>query len=92
MKKAENAIKARLKAMGGYISNENQNRQSGSLENSWTVRIPAEKFDIFLEDVEKESVYVDSRNVTVEDVTAKYVDNELRIKSKQKVLNVIWSF
>ena len=78
--------------MGGYISNENQNRQSGSLENSWTVRIPAEKFDIFLEDVEKESVYVDSRNVTVEGVTAEYVDNELRIKSKQKVLNVIWSF
>ena len=85
LKKAENFIKARVKAMGGYISNENQNRQSGNLENSWTVRIPAEKFDTFLGDVEKESIYVDSKNVAAEDVTAEYVDNELRIKSKQKV-------
>jgi hypothetical protein len=85
LKKAESAIKARVKAMGGYISNENQNRQSGNLENSWTVRIPAEKFDTFLGDVEKESIYVDSKNVSAEDVTAEYVDNELRIKSKQKV-------
>ena len=85
LKRAENAIKARVKAMGGYISNENQNRQSGNLENSWTVRIPAEKFDLFLGDVEKESIYVDSKNVAAEDVTAEYVDNELRIKSKQKV-------
>jgi hypothetical protein len=85
LKKAESAIKARVKAMGGYISNENQNRQSGNLENSWTARIPAEKFDTFLGDVEKESIYVDSKNVSAEDVTAEYVDNELRIKSKQKV-------
>jgi hypothetical protein len=85
LKKAESAIKARVKAMGGYISNENQNRESGNLENSWTVRIPADKFDAFLGDVEKESIYVDSKNVSAEDVTAEYVDNELRIKSKQKV-------
>jgi hypothetical protein len=85
LKKAESTIKARVNAMGGYISNENQNRQSGNLENSWTVRIPAEKFDAFLGDVEKESIYVDSKNVSAEDVTAEYVDNELRIKSKQKV-------
>jgi hypothetical protein len=84
-KKAESAIKARVKTMGGYISNENQNRESGNLENSWTVRIPAEKFDTFLGDVEKESIYIDSKNVSAEDVTAEYVDNELRIKSKQKV-------
>jgi Domain of unknown function (DUF4349) len=85
LKKAESAIKARVKAMSGYISNENQNRQSGNLENSWTVRVPADKFDTFLGDVEKESIYVDSKNVSAEDVTAEYVDNELRIKSKQKV-------
>jgi Domain of unknown function (DUF4349) len=85
LKKAEIAIKTRVKAMGGYISNENQNRQSGTLENNWTVRIPAEKFDSFLGDVEKESIYIDSKNVAAEDVTAEYVDNDLRIKSKQKV-------
>jgi Domain of unknown function (DUF4349) len=85
LRKAEMSIKARVQAMGGYISNTNQNRQSGNLENSWTVRIPAEKFENFLGDVEKESVYTDSKNVSAEDVTAEYVDNDLRIKSKQKV-------
>ena len=85
LKKAEISIKARVQAMGGYISNTNQNRQSGNLENSWTIRIPAEKFEAFLGDVEKESIYTDSKNVSAEDVTAEYVDNDLRIKSKQKV-------
>ena len=85
LKKAEISIKARVQAMGGYISNTNQNRQSGNLDNSWTIRIPAEKFETFLGDVEKESVYTDSKNVSAEDVTAEYVDNDLRIKSKQKV-------
>ena len=85
LRKAENAIKTRVKAMGGYIPNENQSRESGNLENTWTVRIPADKFNTFLGDVEKESIYVDSKNVSAEDVTAEYVDNELRIKSKQKV-------
>ena len=85
LKKAESIIKAHVKAIGGYISNENQHRYGGKLENSWTVRIPADKFDTFLGDVEKESIYVDSKNVAAEDVTAEYVDNELRIKSKQKV-------
>jgi Domain of unknown function (DUF4349) len=85
LKKAESSIKARVQAMGGYISNTNQNRQSSNLENSWTVRIPAEKFEVFLGDVEKESVYTESKNVSAEDVTAEYVDNELRIKSKKKV-------
>ncbi|MDZ7900430.1 MAG: DUF4349 domain-containing protein [Arcicella sp.] len=85
LQKAESSIKARVQALGGYISNTNQNRQSGNLENSWTVRIPAEKFEAFLGEVEKESVYTDSKNVSAEDVTAEYVDNELRIKSKQKV-------
>lgn len=85
LRKAEMSIKARVKAMGGYISNTNQNRQSGNLANFWTVRIPAEKFETFLGDVEKESIYTDSKNVSAEDVTAEYVDNDLRIKSKQKV-------
>ena len=85
LRKAEISIKTRVQAMGGYISNTNQNRQSGNLENSWTIRIPAEKFETFLGDVEKESVYTDSKNVSAEDVTAEYVDNDLRIKSKQKV-------
>ena len=33
LRKAEMSIKARVQAMGGYISNTNQNRQSGNLEN-----------------------------------------------------------
>ncbi len=85
LRKAEMSIKARLQSMGGYISNTNQSRQSGNLENSWTIRIPAEKFEKFLGDVEKESVFTESKNVSAEDVTAEYVDNYLRIKSKQKV-------
>ena len=85
LRKTEISIKVRVQAMGGYISNTNQSRQSGNLENAWTVRILAEKFENFLGDVEKESVYTESKNVSAEDVTAEYVDNDLRIKSKQKV-------
>jgi hypothetical protein len=85
LKKAEIALKTQIQAIGGYIANANQNRQSGNLENNWTVRVPATKFDIFIGNVEKESIYTDSKNIAAEDVTAEYVDNDLRIKAKQKV-------
>jgi hypothetical protein len=85
LKKAEIALKTQIQAIGGYIANANQNRQSGNLENNWTVRVPATKFDTFIGNVEKESIYTDSKNIAAEDVTAEYVDNDLRIKAKQKV-------
>jgi Domain of unknown function (DUF4349) len=87
LKVASAGTKARVKAIGGYISNSSERREGGNLENTLTIRIPFQKFDTFLTDAEKESIYTDYKNVSAEDVTAEYVDNSLRIKSKQKVFD-----
>jgi Domain of unknown function (DUF4349) len=87
LKVASAGAKARVKAIGGYISNSSERREGGNLENTLTIRIPFQKFDTFLTDAEKESIYTDYKNVSAEDVTAEYVDNSLRIKSKQKVFD-----
>ncbi len=87
LKVATAGTKAKVKAIGGYISNSSERREGGNLENTLTIRIPFQKFDTFLTDAEKESIYTDYKNVSAEDVTAEYVDNSLRIKSKQKVFD-----
>lgn len=87
LKVATAGTKARVKAIGGYISNSSERREGGNLENTLMIRIPFQKFDAFLTDAEKESIYTDYKNVSAEDVTAEYVDNSLRIKSKQKVFD-----
>lgn len=87
LKVATAGTKAKVKSIGGYISNSSERREGGNLENTLTIRIPFQKFDTFLTDAEKESIYTDYKNVSAEDVTAEYVDNSLRIKSKQKVFD-----
>lgn len=50
-----------------------------------SVRIPAQHFQAFLLDTEKEAKNIIERNVTGEDVTEQYIDLEAKLKAKQIV-------
>ena len=82
--KSEKNVKNLVASMGGYVSSTSQNRQIGTLETRLTIRIPVAKFDTLLGGTEKESIYTDYKNVSSEDVSEEYYDNELRLKSKQE--------
>ena len=81
-------ITARVAELGGYI--ENRDVYSGSSYSSYrqsryatlTIRIPAEKLEIFVNHVEGAS-NVTSTNEATEDVTLNYIATESRMKALQ---------
>lgn len=79
---AEVNIRNLVNQMGGYIV---QSSNNGSDEATATTmisfRVPADKFDVVLEELQKLAKKVYSRNVSGEDVTEEFVDLEAQLKN-----------
>ena len=76
-------IEAKVKEIGGYVSGRNVSGTSGeSRSGSWTVRIPAEKFDAFLAALPGVGE-LQSSNTTSEDVSEEFYDAAARLKNKR---------
>jgi Domain of unknown function (DUF4349) len=69
----------------GYISAESQNSYDSRLQFSITARIPAERFDELVTDIEKLARRVEAKNIQVQDVTAEFIDVEARLKTKREL-------
>lgn len=81
----EKFIKALVKENNAYISQENNNVYNHRTDHTVTVRLPNEKFDIFTDKIVAHAKKVDSKNVSVQDVTEEFVDVEARIKAKKEI-------
>lgn len=77
------AIEQAVRQVGGQIANANETKSENSIENALTIRIPAARLDGFLNEVLKQSIFTDTKTITAEDVTRRYVDVEARIRSKK---------
>lgn len=78
--KLESEIGYQAKALGGYIENSEISNYSGGLRYAYfTVRIPAENADAFM-DALGENGSFRSRKESSEDVTLDYIDTESHIK------------
>jgi hypothetical protein len=69
----------------GYVSNEGENNYGDRLEVNMNVRIPAEHFDIFLEEITRGIKRFDYRNIGTQDVTEEYIDIESRLNTKKEL-------
>ncbi len=71
-----------VNAYGGYVSSSSQSGEKdyGQRTANYVVRIPAERFDEFVNEVGGLAT-VTYQNEYIDDVTAKYVDTEARIAS-----------
>ncbi len=79
--KAISSIEAAIKKTGGYIQQQSiLSDIDDARSTTMTLRIPAEKLDAFLSEV-NESVRVTSQRSNVDDVTETYIDIESRIAS-----------
>jgi hypothetical protein len=85
--KDKQAIIALVTKCGGFISNERETNNNYSINNVLIIKIPAEKFDGTSEGIENIGKKIDSKEITLEDVTAQYIDNASRLKTKKEVLN-----
>ena len=77
------AIEQAVRQVGGQITHANENRTGSAIENSLVVRVPANQLDAFVGEVLKQSIFTDTKTITAEDATRRYVDAEARIRSKR---------
>ncbi len=78
-------VEVLTKKYGAYISSSNQGTNYNNLYNTISIRVPAIQFEGLLNDLLKESIYLESKNITSQDVTEEYVDTETRIKTKKDI-------
>lgn len=78
-------IEGAVRQVGGQITSSNETKTDNTIENSLTIRVPANRFDTLLELVLKPSIFTDTKTISVDDVTRRYVDVEARIRSKRAV-------
>jgi Tfp pilus assembly protein PilE len=82
---AEKELLALLKELGGYIAEATVNRVQGEqLSGQWKVRIPVDKFEIFLDNISQLGI-TENRRQTAQDVTEEFVDLEAQIANKKKL-------
>lgn len=75
----------RVKALGGYISQEQQNQTDYRIENTVTIKVPVSQFDQAVATLLKDVQKVDTRQISSEDVTSAYIDSKSRLEAKKEV-------
>jgi len=76
-----------LVKFGGYADEDNESVDSGTDRKEYVIkaRIPAKNFDTFLDIVSSGAVKIDSKHISVTDVTTQYIDMNTRLHN-QKLL------
>lgn len=74
-----------VKDFNAYIASSNQSNSSYEIENTVVIRLISSKFDSLIEELMKESIYLNYKNITSEDVTEEFIDINVRLKTKKKV-------
>ncbi len=80
-------IKKQTEHLKGYISNENLQVHTEKIENEITIRIPAASLQILIDSITSQAGKLDNKQISVEDVTAEYIDLEVRINNKRALEN-----
>jgi len=85
------ALLKELKKLGGYADEDNESIDSDYGRKEYTIkaRIPARNFDVFLDSISSGAVKIDSKHISISDVTSQYIDMTTRLKN-QKILEATY--
>jgi hypothetical protein len=81
-KKSVNEICNTLKA---FSSNESQNNLDDRIQLFQTIRVPAERFDELVAQLEKLAVRIENKSINTQDVTEEFIDVEARLATKKSL-------
>lgn len=85
IEKTRENINNLLKKYKGYSSKEEQQSYDNKTEYRFTVRVPAESFDVFVKNIAIGKDNIESKSIEVSDVTEEYMDVKTRINTKKEV-------
>jgi hypothetical protein len=80
-------IDSLVKQFHGYYAEETFNKQDYSNDFTLKIRIPSEKFELFIAQTESAIGELVYKNVSSRDVTEEFIDLETRLKNKRNYLN-----
>lgn len=83
--KAMTDIAARVQAAQGYISNQNEQRDSYRIMNTLTIRVVNQNFDGLMNSLGDLAKKVVRKSESMQDVTEEYTDIAARLKTKREV-------
>jgi hypothetical protein len=79
------SLREKVKNAGGYIAQEEQTQSDYKIENTLTIKVPADQFDhaidLFTNSVEK----LNEKKISSQDVTAEYIDTRSKMEAKRQV-------
>lgn len=85
VKSATRKIKKLAKKYNGFISDLRFENNLYRIENNFTIKIPKNHFDVFLDSIHNYVVFIDFENINTKDVTEDYFDATSRLKTKREV-------
>ncbi|NDK55949.1 DUF4349 domain-containing protein [Pontibacter fetidus] len=85
LRESSTKIEALAATYGATITNSQTYSQEELIESNFTIKVTPEKLNTLLTAIQGESIYLDNKSISAEDVTLQYVDVEARIKAKQAV-------
>ncbi|MBN9384892.1 MAG: DUF4349 domain-containing protein [Chitinophagaceae bacterium] len=74
-----------VRVAGGYIAQEEQQESAYKIENTITIKVPVDRFDLTVMQLAGDSDKLVSKRITAEDVTMQLVDTKSRLETKKEV-------
>jgi hypothetical protein len=78
-------IREKVKNIGGYIAQEDQNQSEYKIENSLVIKVPVDQFDNALFQLTEKVEKINEKKVSSQDVTTEIIDVKSRMESKKQV-------
>jgi hypothetical protein len=85
LNKTRQSILKAVNHVGGYIGSDQESKEPAKKVNSIVVRIPADKFDVFISEATAGVSRFDRKDIRVKDVTEEFLDIEARLKTKKEL-------
>ena len=74
-----------VKNLGGYVAQEEQQQSEYKIENTITVKVPADQFENAVAQLSPGTEKIIEKRITSEDVTTEMVDTKSRMEAKKRV-------
>ena len=84
--KSKTDIDTLVRAVGGYYDSESLNNTDNESAYELKIRIPIEKFELFISKIDKGEGKVLTKDINARDVTDEFIDLETRLANKRNYL------
>jgi hypothetical protein len=79
------SLREKIKNLGGYIAQEEQNQSDYKIENSVVIKVPVDQFDNAVAQLSGDIELLNEKKITSQDVTTEIIDTRSRMEAKKQV-------